>query len=280
LFFFDQILEYIETNGITGYQPQSGSTPGDYVVRTHSLVNSLRPNGATTWSKIQFSAQPIQNTSITVHTMSFNLQQSAATDVGSVYFALNVAVREVAIPINGSTTSLLVLEPAGAKFCLDIVGITYANASSTGLAIGVLHFSNGGALFIKPTNTSTIPPPASMYRPYDISTDQTVISHIDPVDNVEGSVFSFRNFFNVLLANKFQSHQVQIWGPQTITPPNGVPQTYTTRRFFFSTTTQVQAINWDPTIAASEDQLTSANYSSKSILSLSLFTILLSILLF
>jgi len=254
---FADVIEYIESNGVPGYQPGA-----DTIVRVISLFNANR-NGQSTWSQISLTQTTIPSTTTNVYTMSFNLQKGN-NDAASVYFGLNVAVKEVAIPINGTSSSMMILVPSGVKFTFDATGITYQNPNSTGLAFGVYHLSTGGAIATKTGNSTSVP---AQYRPDQTNPDQTVFSHMDPTDNVEGSLFSFRSKFRVWLNNQFQDHAVQVNGPTTITNPIGIPSQFIVNRFYFSTTQQVSAINWDPNLSASEDSISS---SSKTFLSLTL----------
>jgi hypothetical protein len=272
---YDIALEYQEANGIPGYQPG-----GDTVVRFHYLYNVGRAANQSTWSPINYQTVPLPNGG-TAHVMSFSLLKTG-NDVGSVYFGLNVVTKEVAVPINGSTSSQLIMVPSGAKFTLDVTGITYMSANSTGIALGALHVTLGGAIYLKTPNVTT---PPSTYRTVDPNNDQMVYGNTDPNDKVEGGFFSFRNKFRVYLNNQFIDHNITVVGPIALTStPSYVTESalagFSFNRFWFSTTTQVQQITWDPGFGASEDPAPGAANSSSKICVGIVFLISLIVLIF
>jgi len=253
---YDQFVEYIESNGIPGYQPVNGTIPGDIVVRVQNLINTAR-TGGTKWSPVTYSLTQMAN--INVHTQQFSLQASLPSDIASCAIGLKVAEKEIAIPINGTTTSQLILIPAGIKYTFDLTNIQYSNVNSTGIAIGG-HIVTIGPVYLKQSSGTN--PPNAQFRLNDCNNEQQSEGAMDTNDNVEGGFHSWRTSFRVLLQNQLQDHGVQLFGPQIVTCPpalTSISSGFICKRVYFSTTSQVQSIDWDPSLGATEAQLNSSS---------------------
>jgi len=196
---------------------------------------------------------------INVHTQQISLQASLSSDIASCTIGFKVAEKEIAIPINGTTTSQLILIPAGIKYTFDLTNIQYSNANSTGIAIGG-HIVSIGAVYLKQSSGTN--PPNVQFRLNDCNNEQQSEGTSDTNDNVEGGFHSWRTSFRVLLQNQLQDHAIQFFGPQIITCPpvlTSISSGFVCKRVYFSTTSQVQSIDWDPSLGATESQLNSSS---------------------
>jgi hypothetical protein len=258
---YDSIIEYQETNNIPGYQPQNGTTQGDLVIRTQSLINLLRPGRV--WGDVTYETSKVDN--VVLHNQYMVLQKTGS-DITDMKIGLTVAEAEIEVSINGSTTTKMILVPGGIKYTIDLNSITYQNTNSTGIALGG-HIVTAGA--IKFQNSTGSNKPNASIRPFESNDEQTTEFTEDTNDGGSGGYHSWRTSFRVRLQNQLQDHNIKVYGPQLVDCPVNNLDSLTCKRVYFSTTSRVDLVNWDPSLGAVESQTSSGNVNSI------LFTIIL-----
>jgi hypothetical protein len=230
----DKVVEYVEMNGIPGYQPSQ-----DQLIHEYGLSGTI----GNQWTSFNRNIINV-NDDITVQSLTTSLGTSA----GKFTFELLLTSDEV-VSSAGSTKT--VLTPNSFKTTFSINNFVYLNPSSR-IAIGIVLFVKYGAVNVNTTS----PPSADGNRPDDSTTLQSVA--LLPGNASQSGFFSWQRF----VLGKSASGEVTKTVTLIETGFSMATDTVLTResdevgflmiRNHYSIYDRISYFSWDPSLGVSE----------------------------
>jgi len=135
--FFERVIEYLENNNVTGYQPGPAATD--------DKPGAIEFLSQKTWKDVEASVTTGAN-GVEIH--DFN---AASTD-GEIEFGFQFSTDFVVATNNNHTRQLV---PHSGKFSFRVYNHTYTDANAAGLAFRVFVLSMGGTRTKSKTDTDT-----------------------------------------------------------------------------------------------------------------------------
>lgn len=263
-FGIDRIIEYYEKNGVEGFQQGE-----DVITGTYKLQSPAWTDIATTTTDVDASTR-VYDLSTSLLSQSF---------VEEVKFTVSVTPSEVSFRMQNTTVQRAVLTPNSFKVSLSVTNFKYANASSTGLAIGAVLASRGNVNKRASSRSAMAIAQSSTEVTTDTpSTNQEVHDIDDETDaTTKTAYFSFQNIIFKYSASGAVIGTTKVVSSKAFVPvtdateksdnsgmQGDVGSDYNLRRMWFTpidTAGRVTNFAWDPAVGTQESSATVARVS-------------------
>lgn len=263
-FGFDTVLEYEEKNNVAGYQPGVDTVVNSYRLRDNKIGN----NGGE-WSKITCDGSEDSG-----FLCSMSLQtNNVSAPLDSMTLQVLITPTEVEIQRNGTNVTRKILTPNSYKLNVEMDGLRYSSAN-TRMAIGTFFVYKGSS------SKRSGEDEKEEERPDDSTATQDVLEVTSDASAM--GFFSWDKYVNASVAGTYEIktlHSSSVANAGNINDVE-VDKGWTVVRVWFSPDTQVESLEWDPSIGVTEEPLSGeTSAASATTLGLMLYIVMAIVLL-